>query len=298
MRHSRDGAFRGPSQLTSSAGAIQLDSFDAARLKNARGIVRGLGSVLVAYSGGVDSTFLLKLAMDELGDGAVAVLASSPAYPDSEQVAARELAASMGVRLVEVRTSEVELEGYARNHPDRCFHCKEELFDTLAPVQQELGLRHLAYGATADDAGDHRPGHASAVRRGVRFPLLEAGMAKAEIRAAARALGLPNWNKPSFACLSSRIPHGTPVTVAALRQIEAAESAIKALGFAQVRVRHHGDVARIEVDAAEIPRLISQRERVAAAVRQAGYKFASADLEGYSTGSLNRVWKRTSSQSS
>ena len=277
---------------------IQLDSFDAARLKNARGIVRGLGSVLVAYSGGVDSTFLLKLAMDELGDGAVAVLASSPAYPDSEQVAARELAASMGVRLVEVRTSEVELEGYARNHPDRCFHCKEELFDTLAPVQQELGLRHLAYGATADDAGDHRPGHASAVRRGVRFPLLEAGMAKAEIRAAARALGLPNWNKPSFACLSSRIPHGTPVTVAALRQIEAAESAIKALGFAQVRVRHHGDVARIEVDAAEIPRLISQRERVAAAVRQAGYKFASADLEGYSTGSLNRVWKRTSSQSS
>ena len=277
---------------------IQLDSFDAARLKNARGIVRGLGSVLVAYSGGVDSTFLLKLAMDELGDGAVAVLASSPAYPDSEQVAARELAASMGVRLVEVRTSEVELEAYARNHPDRCFHCKEELFDTLAPVQQELGLRHLAYGATADDAGDHRPGHASAVRRGVRFPLLEAGMAKAEIRAAARALGLPNWNKPSFACLSSRIPHGTPVTVAALRQIEAAESAIKALGFAQVRVRHHGDVARIEVDAAEIPRLISQRERVAAAVRQAGYKFASADLEGYSTGSLNRVWKRTSSQSS
>jgi len=277
---------------------IQLDSFDAARLKNARGIVRGLGSVLVAYSGGVDSTFLLKLAMDELGDGAVAVLASSPAYPDSEQVAARELAASMGVRLVEVRTSEVELEAYARNHPDRCFHCKEELFDTLAPVQQELGLRHLAYGATADDAGDHRPGHASAVRRGVRFPPLEAGMAKAEIRAAARALGLPNWNKPSFACLSSRIPHGTPVTVAALRQIEAAESAIKALGFAQVRVRHHGDVARIEVDAAEIPRLISQRERVAAAVRQAGYKFASADLEGYSTGSLNRVWKRTSSQSS
>jgi len=277
---------------------IQLDSFDAARLKNARGIVRGLGSVLVAYSGGVDSTFLLKLAMDELGDGAVAVLASSPAYPDSEQVAARELAASMGVRLVEVRTSEVELEAYARNHPDRCFHCKEELFDTLAPVQQELGLRHLAYGATADDAGDHRPGHASAVRRGVRFPLLEAGMAKAEIRAAARALGLTNWNKPSFACLSSRIPHGTPVTVAALRQIEAAESAIKALGFAQVRVRHHGDVARIEVDAAEIPRLISQRERVAAAVRQAGYKFASADLEGYSTGSLNRVWKRTSSQSS
>ena len=270
---------------------IQLDAFDATRLKTARAIVRNLGSALIAYSGGVDSTLLLRLAMDELGDAAVAVLASSPAYPESEQAEARSLAGEMGARLVEVNTSEVELEAYARNNPDRCFHCKEELFDTLAPVQQELGLAHLAYGATADDAGDHRPGHASAVRRGVRFPLLEAGMPKSEIRAAARALKLPNWNKPSFACLSSRIPHGTPVTVAALRQIEAAETALKSLGFRQVRVRHHGDVARIEVDAAEIPRLIAERGRVSAAVREAGYKFVSADLEGYSTGSLNRTWK-------
>ncbi len=270
---------------------IQLDAFDPTRLKTARQIVRDLGSVLVAYSGGVDSTFLLRLAMDELGDGAVAVLANSPAYPESEQEEARSLAGWMGTRLVEVATNEVELEAYARNNPDRCFHCKEELFDTLAPIQHELGLAHLAYGATADDAGDHRPGHASAERRGVRFPLLEAGMAKSEIRAAARSLGLPNWNKPSFACLSSRIPHGTPVTVAALRQIEAAEAALKALGFKQVRVRHHGDVARIEVDSHEIPRLIAERERVASAVRETGYKFVSADLEGYSTGSLNRTWK-------
>ena len=278
---------------------IQLDSFDDARLESARDIVRDLGSVLVAYSGGVDSTLLLRLAMDELRDGAVAVLASSPAYPESEQVEARALARSMGARLVEVTTSEVELEAYARNNPDRCFHCKEELFDTLEPVQRDLGLANLAYGATADDAGDHRPGHASALRRGVRFPLLEAGMAKSEIRAAARSLGLPNWNKPSFACLSSRIPHGTAVTVAALRQIEAAEDALKALGFRQVRVRHHGDVARIEVDQQEIGRLIAERERVAAAVRAAGYKFVSADLEGYSTGSLNRTWKpETSRQSS
>lgn len=277
---------------------IQLDAFDATRLKSAREIVRDLGSVLVAYSGGVDSTLLLRLAMDELGGGAVAVLASSPAYPESEQAAARALARSMHARLVEVSTSEVELEAYARNHPDRCFHCKEELFDALEPLQRELGLAHLAYGATADDADDHRPGHASAVRRAVRFPLLEAGMAKSEIRAAARALGLPNWNKPSFACLSSRIPHGTQVTVAALRQIEAAEAALKALGFGQVRVRHHGDVARIEVEADEIPKLIAERRRVTAAVREAGYKFVSADLEGYSTGSLNRSWKPTSAKSS
>src|SRR5438094_2714415 len=270
---------------------IQLDAFDANRLKTAREDVRSLGSVLVAYSGGVDSSLLLKLALDELGAGAVAVLASSPAYPESEQQEARDLARSLGARLVEVTTSEVELEAYARNHPDRCFHCKEELFDTLEPVQRDLHLAHLAYGATADDAGDHRPGHASAVRRGVRFPLLDAGLAKSDIRAAARALGLPNWNKPSFACLSSRIPHGTPVTVAALRRIEAAEAAVKALGFRQVRVRDHGDIARIEVEPHEIPRLVEQRETVVDALRRAGYKFVSLDLEGYATGSLNRTWK-------
>jgi uncharacterized protein len=270
---------------------IQLDRHDATRLELARAIVRDLGSVLVAYSGGVDSTLLLKLALDELGDQAAAVLASSPAYPESEQEEARVLAGSLGARLLEVSTDEVELDAYARNNPDRCFHCKEELFDKLEPIRQELGLAQLAYGATADDAGDHRPGHGSAVRRGVRFPLLEAGMGKPEIRAAARELGLPNWNKPSFACLSSRIPHGTPVTVQALRQIEAAEAALKALGFRQVRVRHHGDVARIEVDGAEINRLIAEREQVVDAVRAAGYKFVSADLEGYSTGSLNRTWQ-------
>jgi uncharacterized protein len=201
--------------------------------------------------------------LDELGERAVAVLASSPAYPESEQGEARALARSLGARLIEVNTSELELEAYTRNHPDRCFHCKEELFDTLEPIQHDLHLAHLAYGATADDAGDHRPGHGSAVRRGVRFPLLEAGMGKSDIRAAARAL----------------------------RQIEAAEQALKVIGFRQVRVRHHGDVARIEVDPAEISRVVEERELVVEALRGAGYKFVSVDLEGYSTGSLNRVWK-------
>ena len=270
---------------------IQLDRHDSTKLDNARAIVRELGSVLVAYSGGVDSTLLLKLSLDELGEDAVAVLASSPAYPETEQEQARTLAARLGARLVEVDTHEVELEAYTRNAPDRCFHCKEELFETLEPVRSELGLRYIAYGATADDSGDHRPGHGSAVRRGVRFPLLEADLDKAEIRSAARSLGLPNWNKASFACLSSRIPAGTQVTLEALRQIEAAEAAIKALGFHQVRVRHHGDVARIEVDPAEIARLVSRRDEVVTALRSAGYKFVSLDLEGYSTGALNRTWK-------
>ena len=272
---------------------IQLDRHDASKLDSARAIVRDLSSVLVAYSGGVDSSLLLKLALDELGERAVAVLASSPAYPESEQEEARALARKLGGRLVEVSTNEVELEAYTRNNSDRCFYCKEELFETLEPVRRDLGLDHIAYGATADDADDHRPGHGSAVRRGIRFPLLEAGMGKPEIRAAARRLGLPNWNKASFACLSSRIPHGTEVTVAALRQIESAEAAIKALGFKQVRVRHHGDVARIEVEPGEIARLVSERERVVEALRSAGYRFVSLDLEGYATGNLNRTWKPT-----
>ncbi len=271
---------------------IRLDSVDSGRLQSAREIVRGLGSVLVAYSGGVDSSLLLKLALEELGtDHAVAALASSPAYPDAEQEAARSLAAALGARLVEVDTHEVDMDEYRRNSPDRCFHCKEELFGTLEPVRAGLGLAHLAYGANADDAGDHRPGHGSAQRRGVRFPLLEAGMGKPEIRAAARRLGLPNWDKPSFACLSSRVPHGTEVTPEVLRQVGAAEAALAGIGFRQVRVRHHGDVARIEVEPDDIARLLEMRSEVVGAVRSAGYKFVAADLEGYSTGSLNRTWR-------
>lgn len=277
---------------------IQLDRHDPGGLERAREIVRSLGSVLVAYSGGVDSSLLLKLAVDELGPGrAVAVLASSPAYPEQEQEEARALARAMGAPLVEVETHEVELDAYRRNLPDRCFHCKEELFETLEPMRRELGLAHVAYGATADDAGEHRPGHGSAVRRGVRFPLLEAGMGKGEIRAAARGLGLSNWDKPSFACLSSRIPHGTEVTTEALTRIGDAEASLKALGFRQVRVRHHGEVARVEVEQADMERLLAMRTEVVARVREAGYTFVALDLEGYATGSLNRTWRSSTGPS-
>ncbi|MBO0708779.1 MAG: ATP-dependent sacrificial sulfur transferase LarE [Candidatus Dormibacteraeota bacterium] len=275
-----------------SAGLLQLDRVDERSLARARALVRELGSVLVAYSGGVDSTLLLKLALDELGpEHVVAVLASSPAYPEAEQEQARQLARTLGAPLEEVDTHEVELESYRRNAPDRCFHCKEELFGTLEPIQRRLGMRWLAYGATADDAGDHRPGHGSAVRRGVRFPLLEAGMGKKEIRAAARHLGLPNWNKPSFACLSSRVPAGTAIEPAMLRQIERAEAAVQALGFAQVRVRHHGEVARVELDERDLPRALAAREEIVAGVREAGFAFVALDLEGYRTGALNRTWR-------
>ncbi len=274
------------------AALMQLDRVDERSLRRARELVRELGSVLVAYSGGVDSTLLLKLALDELGpDRVVAVLASSPAYPEAEQEQARRLAGTLGAHLEEVETHEVELDAYRRNAPDRCFHCKEELFGTLEPIQRRHGLRWLAYGATADDAGDHRPGHGSAVRRGVRFPLLEAGMGKAEIRAAARHLGLPNWNKPSFACLSSRVPAGTAIDTAMLRQIERAEAALQGLGFPQVRVRHHGDVARVELEERELPRALELRRQIVAGVREAGFAFVSLDLEGYHTGALNRTWR-------
>jgi pyridinium-3,5-biscarboxylic acid mononucleotide sulfurtransferase len=256
-----------------------------------KSILTDMGSALVAYSGGVDSTFLLQVAHDLLGDRAVAALASSETYPSEEIEAAQRIAAEMGVRLINLRTEELQNEAFARNAPDRCFHCKSELFCKLNQIAAAEGLAFVVHGGNMDDLGDYRPGQQAAEKLGVRAPLQEAGLTKTDIRALSRKLGLPTWDKPSLACLSSRFPYGTPITQDALTQIDEAEKLLRSLGFRQVRVRHHDTIARIEVEVEELPRLLSPevREQVSARFKELGYLYVTVDMEGYRTGSMNAV---------
>jgi len=266
-----------------------LDSELATKYRRLEAILRELGQVVLGYSGGVDSTLVMKVAHDVLGENAVAVTGDSEAFPQGEVDAALEVAAKMGVTVTRVRTHELANPNFAVNTPNRCYHCKTELFTELQQVAQERGIRWIVDGSHAEDGkpGDHRPGLKAAEERGVRSPLREAGFTKADVRALALYLDVPNWDKPSFACLSSRFPYGTQITADLLAKLDGCEKYLRELGFRQFRVRHHDTVARIEVEPQDIVRLVELREPINARFKELGYTYVTLDLEGYRSGKMN-----------
>jgi len=263
----------------------------AAKLDAVRARLRDLDSVLVAFSGGADSALVLALAHEALGERAAAGMGLSAAYPAEEVDAARAFAADIGVRFLTVDTGQLDDAAFLRNDAQRCYHCRDDLYTHLRPLAAAHGLSAICDGTNADDLHDHRPGRRATVEAGVVSPLADAGLTKREVREASRALGLRTWDKPQQACLSSRIPHGVPITLTALRRVERAERLLRDEGFRQLRVREHGDCARIEVEAEDITRLLDTalRARVVEGLRSCGYAFVSLDLEGFATGKLNRL---------
>lgn len=248
-----------------------------------------MGSALVCYSGGIDSALVLAVARRVLGERAFGLTAVSPSLPASERADAVRIAEALGANHLLVTSNELEREGYRNNGPDRCFHCKSELYEIARAKAAELGVAVVVNGTNTDDLGDHRPGLEAARRAGVRSPLVEASLGKADVRELSRELGIDAWDKPAAACLSSRIPYGTSVTRERLSQIEGFETELKALGLRQVRVRHHETIARIEVGLAEIARVVELRERLVEAGKKHGFHYVTLDLAGYRMGSHNEL---------
>jgi uncharacterized protein len=259
-----------------------------------RSYLRDLGRVVVAFSGGADSALLAWVANDTLGpDRCLVATAVSPSLASSEHAGCADLAASWGLRWVEVETDEMADAAYRRNDADRCFHCKSALMEALAPLARAEKAT-VVLGVNVDDLGDHRPGQKAAADAGAVFPLVEAGFTKVDVRSISQTLGLSTWDKPAAACLASRVPYGTEVSVGVLGQVEQAERQLRAIGFDELRVRHYDDTARIEVPVADLERVIACRHDVVAAVRSAGYRYVTLDLEGLRSGNLNEALRLTS----
>ena len=254
-------------------------------------ILRGMGRVIVAYSGGADSAYLAWAAREALQDGALAITADSASIPESHKRDAEDFVRRFGIRHEYIETREFENPDYLKNDPDRCFHCKDELFTRLAEVGRERGIENIIYGVNRDDLGDYRPGQNAARLHEVKAPLVEAGLSKAEIRHLSREAGLPTWDRPAAACLSSRIPYGTPVTIQNVKTVETGEEELKALGFRQFRVRFHGEIVRIEIAREELERALSveMAGKFTAIFKKLGFKYVTLDLEGYRQGSMNEV---------
>lgn len=270
----------------------QLESIrraSAPKLERLRGRIAACESALVAFSAGVDSTFVLAVAAQVLGGRTVALTAHSPSVPQVEREEARALAARLGVKHLERTSLEQDDPGYVENSTERCYHCKRELYRLCEEAARTEGLHAILDGFNADDRKDHRPGHRAAEERRVLSPLAEAGLSKLEVRAWSEAYALPTWDKPQMACLASRIPYGTPVTAERLAQVERAEAAIRALGFRDLRVRHHGDIGRVEIGEAEIEAAFARRAEIARAVKGSGFRVAALDLEPFRSGRMNEL---------